>query len=154
MDYSIIISIASFVISIITFIYNWYCNKLNLKIKIINCREIVDIAEMHLLIIDCYICNVSKNFVSIDNISFKNAKEYNAIRNDILLGGYSTKIFGQECSVEAKTSNLPVKLSSYDSINAKFIIPITDNIKLKQNVKILFKTSRGLVVRNNSINKN
>lgn len=149
---AIIISIISLITSVITFIYNWYCNKLNLKIDVTRCYLTNDNQNSSLLI-ECHISNKSRNFISIDNVCLEKAKCYDAIRQEIVLGSIGTVILNQECNQDFKTTILPIKLNSYDSINASFIIPIFDEVVINNTEKIIFKTSRGLIIRNQTINK-
>lgn len=136
------ISIISLLISILGAIYNYLCNHFNVKAKIQNFTYIDDSNQKYLLL-DVDIDNRSRHFISINKIALKyNKNTYQALTKSIHLGKTEGTVFNQKYLLEKNSTELPLKLSSYDSFTATFIFPIDkiENIKL---AKITIYSSRG-----------
>lgn len=139
---SLIISILSVIISIITALYNYYCNRFNIKISNKKITTFVD-RSGKFVFFTCSIDNRSRHFISINNILlvYDKRKSY-SLSNKVQLGSTEGEILGRKYKFEKYSTILPIKLSSYDSVLSTFLFPVnTDNgIKIK---KIEILTSRG-----------
>ena len=153
---SLIISIVSVIISIITALYNYYCNRFNIKISNKKITTFVNRSDKFVFF-TCSIDNRSRHFISINNLFlvYDKRKSY-SLSNKVQLGSTEGEILGKKYKFEKDSTILPVKLSSYDSVLSTFLFPInTDNeIKIK---KIEILTSRGkkkyILMKNITLNR-
>lgn len=149
------IAIISLLISIITFIYNYHCNKMNLKITYRN-SNFIDFNDYKYMIINCIIDNKSRHFISINNVYFIfNNQKFHCISEDILLGSTSKKVLGADVNYEESSHKLPYKIDSYDSFITSILFEVDTNFNIPDKLKIKFNTSRGvkkLTIKNNTKN--
>lgn len=139
-----IISLTLATLSLCLSLYNWCCERMNLKIHIGN-SSIIDNDEFNkLIVIDCTVNNNSKNNITInsvetivDNIRIK------CVPNSVSLGSINLEIDNKTANWERTSADFPIKLTSYDSITASLIFPILKNTELPKTLNICFNTSRG-----------
>lgn len=137
------ISIFSLIIASASFIYSWYCNKMNLDVNIDN-ATLLNTEDAQQLLINCTINNNSRNNINVNSAYITIDKKYNAVKSKIYLGSVSSKIFNQEVIEETYSIQLPLKLYSYDSITSCLVISLPFDLKIPNTLQLVLNTSRGI----------
>ena len=138
-NFSFFISLVSLFLSI----YNFLCECMHLKINIKNVSLLKNDGN-NFLTIDSEISNCSKNNITIYSVeAIINKKHIESVRNVIKLSGVGVDIGDSRAEWNAISIEIPIRLTSYDSVIGFLLIPMPNDINPTKNIRLCFKTSRG-----------
>lgn len=153
-NYSVILSIAAFTISLINLIYLLITNNKNLQIGCLN-FTVGDISNKHFYMFNIELINKSRLPISINEVIIKDSKEkYKMIKSPRLLAEKNVQRNGEIIKhQEVHSAKFPINIAGLSS-EQKFMVMYGPQ-QLKDNPsKIIIGTNRGKITKKINLNQN
>ncbi len=145
LDISVFISILAFIVSFLTFLFNFISSLSHIEIKNINYITFLDHKDEdgeYVLAIDCIIENRNKFPIKIYKIKFNN---FNSFSKKIRLARVDLKKYGQTVRHYKYSLGLPIKLDAYESEEGAILINSDTPIKVRKINLLKLYSTRGVL---------
>lgn len=142
-----IIDVIALIISLLTFLYTCYLNKIKIEINefyIHRPDSNKDLMNQYNLLFMCNIVNKCQYPITIQRVKFN---KINSLGAKFSIKGGDIQKFGQEYIEEQCTLEFPLKLDMFDSKKDYILFTSYKPIKIRKINLIVFYTSRGKYYR-------